>query len=106
MASIFEDNHPLHDFKKDFYLESGRYNDQVYIFKFGKKGAQVVIDTTKYQEPLAFVYPLIFNSEYYWEEDKTKKILVITAKTETDIYEGIKKELRFLKYGKKSRKDS
>ena len=55
----FDEEHPLHEFNKDFYIESGKEAEHIYIFKFESKGAKVVLDLTNKDEPLAFLYPFL-----------------------------------------------
>ena len=103
----FNEEHPLHEFNEDFYIESGKEKEHVYIFKFNNQGAQVVLDLINSKEPLAFIYPLIFTTELSWDNDMDKKIIVLSgSKSVDDILLRIQKELRYIKHGKITSEDS
>lgn len=104
--AYFDESHPLHEFNKDFYIESGKVDEHIYIFKFNGKGAQVVLDLSNRKEPLAFIYPLIFISDLTWDVDLTSRAMVIEGRTQDDILERLKNELRLMKNGKITSEDS
>lgn len=102
----FDEEHPLHEFNKDFYIESGKEAEHIYIFKFESKGAKVVLDLTNKDEPLAFLYPLIFVSEYSWDLDEDSMASVIEGRSVDDILIRLQRELRFIKDGKRTSENS
>lgn len=92
----FNDDYPLKEFNKDFYLSSGNNESVVYVFKFNKKGAFVEM---KNKEPLAFVYPIIFTDDYNWESNNDTTMFAITGRNKNDVLTNIRNELERIKYG-------
>lgn len=64
----FPDYHPLHIFNEFVYLDSSTRTHTVYIFRFDKKGAIVVINQ-KDDYFKGTIKPIIFTDDYNWEEN-------------------------------------
>lgn len=103
----FDEGHPLSEFNKDVYIESGKIDERIYIFRFGTLGAQLVLDFYNKDEPLAFIYPLIFSSDLVWDVDTNMHAIVIEGKSLDDILLKVKEGLKeLIDYGKRTSENS
>ena len=95
----FGQGHPLYEFNKFFYLDSSQPNSANYIFKFGNKGAQIILNNLDSDEPFALLYYLCFDDDYYWYYDKSKTGLAIPGSSIEDVLILAGQEMEALKYG-------